>query len=219
MQAVSKPLLKYKRQGRVCTVFMDPVSNIPQSINSFEGDDTAFPMVMKEDEVWAKWGTRYQLVPIDPPNQGPPPEADAHIDESLLSKALDEGNKAAEAYRKQHGITTDGRQERLQALAGELQGTRFHPLGAYPGPALPQTIPPTPSMPQQDFVTNSLVNDAFRELETMFAKRSVASGKLKKELSAELNAICNFLLKLAPGWKDKLLELSARHTQQERVEF
>jgi hypothetical protein len=214
MQAVSKPLLKYKRQGRVCTVFMDPASNIPQSINSFEGDDTAFPMVMKEDEVRAKWGARYQLVPIDPPNQGPPPEADAHIDESLLSKALDEGNKAAEAYRKQHGITTDGRQERLQHMVG---------VPTHQGVPLPLIVPahntPTPSSPQQDFSTNSLVNDAFRELETMFAKRSVASGKLKKELSAELNAICNFLLKLAPGWKDKLLELSARHTQQERVEF
>jgi hypothetical protein len=215
MQAVSKPLLKFKRQGRVCTVFMDPVSNIPQSIHSFEGDDTAFPMVMKEDEVWAKWGARYQLVPIDPPNQGPPPEADAHIDESLLSKALDEGNKAAEAYRKQHGITTDGRQERLQAMGGPT------PQGFTPLPFAPVSTPPTPSSPTPADVLDLVYfqEKAFRELETMFAKRSVATGKLHKELSAEINAICNYLLRIAPQLKTSLVDLSERHKQQERVEF
>ena len=211
MQAVQKPLLKYRRQGRVCTLFMDPASNTPISISSFEGDDTAFPMVMKEDEIQAKFGARYHLVPIDPPNQGPPPEADAHIAEEDLDKALEAGDKAAEAFRKQHGIAGDGRQERLKLLGTTVATPQeFTPL-----PFAPVPKPPTPSNP----ITPNIFANVERELETLFAKRSVASGKLQKELSAEINAVCNFLIRVAPELKSSLVALSERHKQQERVEF
>jgi hypothetical protein len=212
MQAVRKPILRYKRQGRVCTVFVDPGSNQPQSISSFEGDDTAFPMVMKEEEVMARYGAQYDLLPFDPPNQGPPPEADSHIDESLLNEALEQGNRAAEAYRKQHGITGDARQARLQVMQGGVtpQGVS-NPLGAA------QPITPTPSSPLR--IESQLVANVERELETLFAKRSVAVGKTQKELSAEINAVCNFLIRVAPELKSSLVSLSERHKQQERVEF
>jgi hypothetical protein len=212
MQAVRKPVLRVKRQGRVCTVFVDPVSNLPQSIASFDGDDTAFPMVMKEDEVLGRYQGTYQVVFLDPPNPGTPPEADAHVDESLLNEALEQGNKAAEAYRKQHGITGDGRQERLQSMAGVPTP---HLVSA--PPVVQQPITPTPPTPQQE--GTEWARKVFQDLETLFAKRSVATGKLKKEISAELNAICNFLLRVEPGIKETLVALSERHKQQERVEF
>lgn len=217
MQAVSKPLLKYRRQGRVCTLFMDPASNTPISISSFEGDDTAFPMVLKEDEIQAKFGARYHLVPIDPPNQGPPPEADAHIAEEDLDKALEAGDKAAEAFRKQHGIAGDGRQERLKLL-GTAVAT---PQGATTGYLATSPIPPTPSSPDVNgpLAFSVIQERVFRELETMFAKRSVATGKTQKELSTEINNVANFLLRVEPGMKEALITLSERHKQQERVEF
>lgn len=213
MQAVTKPILGVKRQGRVCTVFVDPVSDQPQSISSFEGLDTAFPVVMQQDEVLGRYGSRYQIRFIDPPNQGTPPEADAHIDETALNQVLEAGDKAAEAYRKQHGIKGgDGRSERLQML----QGGAPAPQVVTPTLVAPVANTPGPSSPVS---TNDLVARVFQELETLFAKRSVASGKMLKELNSEIQFVGNFICRVAPEMKAPLLQLSERHKQQERVEF
>ncbi len=206
MQAVQKPILRYKRQGRVCTLFIDPTTDRPQSISHFDDEPPAFPKRMTEDEIFSHFGGQYQLVAVDNPNVPPPVEVDAVVDEAALEQIRDAGDKATAQYKLKHGITGDARQERIKGVGGLAVA-----------PSAPVATPPTPPIPAQG--NSTWATRVYQELETLFAKRSVATGKLKKEISAEVNAICNFLLRVEPEIKPILVDLSERHKQQERVEF
>lgn len=209
MQALQKQQLRVRRQGKVFTVFVDSITDRPMSINSFDDEPAGgFPKIMDEGQILALFGPRYDIVPVDPPAAPKQVEVDGAVDEAALLKVIEAGDKEAAARRKQLGLVSDGRDRRLAEKRGEV-----------PPAIVAAPIPPTPSSPQ---TTNTLVDlslKVFQELETLFAKRSVASGKRQKELSLEVNAICNFLLRVDPNIQPALVALSERHKHVARIEF
>jgi hypothetical protein len=93
-------------------------------------------------------------------------------------------------------------------------------LAARPEEAAPAPKPPITSIPQPLPQAGSSADVlVFRELELMFAKRQVASGKKKKELDTDIRAVCNFLIRVFPTTLPALQELSGRYQQEQKYEF
>jgi hypothetical protein len=207
MHALQKQQLRVKRQGRVLTVYVDPLTDRPLSISGYDDEPPGgFPKIMQEAEALSHFGARYDLVPVDPPAASPQLVVNTAISDAELDKIVSAGDREAAARRKQLGIVDDGRSKRVAHLRGG---------------APPPSIPPTPSSPTPADALQliELEGKVFKELETLFAKRSVATGKLFKELNFEIQAIGNFLLRVEPALQPALVALSERHKNVQRIEF
>lgn len=211
MQALQKQQLRVKRQGRVFTVFINTETDRPISIGGYDDEPPGgFPKIMSEQELLSHFGPRYDILPVDPPNPIKQVEVDGNVDEAVLNRVIEAGDKEAAARRAQLGIADDGRSRRLAEKRGEV-----------PQAPAAAPIPPAPSRvdangPLEFTVVQERV---FRELETMFAKRSVAGGKLLKELNTEIQNVANFLLRIEPGLQPALVALSERHRNVQRIQF
>jgi hypothetical protein len=87
-------------------------------------------------------------------------------------------------------------------------------------PAITPHSPTPPPMAQQGVIQPSTADVlVFRELEVMFAKRQVATGKTRKQLDMEIQAVCNFLIRVFPQTLEPLQVLSSRYQEETRVQF
>jgi hypothetical protein len=89
-----------------------------------------------------------------------------------------------------------------------------------PAEAKPPITSAPPTLPQQGLIQPSQADVlVFRELEVMFAKRQVATGKTRKQLDAEIQAVANFLVRVFPQTLEPLQVLSQRYQEEVRVQF
>lgn len=167
-----------KRTGNVCSVFVDGVTGVVQQISSYEDSpDTAFAVTLSENEVKAAFRGK-KIVFIDAPK--PPLKiAQDALTEERMEAVIDETMKKKD----------------VRGAVVELQ-EGVAPVGI-------QHVVPTTTSAHSATVQQPAGNDLFRRVEDQFkmllAKRSVASGKLKKELTTEIENVASFLLAIDPS--------------------
>ena len=101
----------------------------------------------------------------------------------------------------------------------EIQAVLKAPPEQAPAAKTPHSLPPGEikyeALPSNVAAEQQII----RELELMFAARSVATGKKRKELDADVNSVCNFLCRVFPHALPMLQQLSAKYSEVQRVQF
>jgi len=214
--------LRVKREGKACTVYVDPVTDQPMSCGGYDDEaPLGFPKLMMQHDVEAMWGRARKIVYVDrAPRQQATVVSDAANE--VVEKLIKQGDLEAAALRKKNPISSDLPNRRLERIE-QLKGTRDGSIEEMPSDVPTETLPTHPSAPRTGtplMPTPALRFDpVIRELEVMFAKRQVASGKTWKLLDQEIQAVCNFICRVLPGSEETLLQLSQRFADEQRKQF
>lgn len=205
---MNKPKLRVSRQGGTITVLMDPMTDQPISTTAYgEAPEELFACIKRVGEFEAEFGPAYDIEYVYPP-QGQDILSNRHkIPQDVKEQAFISAEKelAALTGKQQPSARSKGIPVTAQVPASEPSAESMHQMFA---------------QAQQVYAPQAaLWGQAQVELSTMFAQRSVASGKLRKELDQEINAICNFLIRVWPELEMPLQELSERHSAPQRRTF